>query len=88
MGEYNISQIIHNIKRNFSRDVNKIILNQPIHPHNIPKFKWQKSYRDHIVRDESDLRNHQRYVWYNPVKHGLCIRPEDYKWTYIKARDF
>ena len=56
--------------------------------HNISKFKWQKSYRDHIIRDESDLRNHQRYIWYNPVKHGLCVRPEDYKWVYIEAMNF
>ncbi len=35
-----------------------------------PSFKWQKSFRDHIIRDEKDLYNHLKYVQFNWIKHG------------------
>jgi REP element-mobilizing transposase RayT len=42
-----------------------------------PKFKWQKSFHNHYVRDEKDYLNHYEYAVYNHLKHGL---PE--KWQY------
>ncbi|MBI3290760.1 transposase [Candidatus Falkowbacteria bacterium] len=52
------------------------------HQSNFPKFKWQKSFHDHIIRDEEDLGNHLEYIWYNPVKHNLSS--EDYKFSSFK----
>lgn len=43
--------------------------------HDIPPFKWQKSYHDHIIRNENDFQNHYQYIVYNHQKHGLS---EDY----------
>jgi REP element-mobilizing transposase RayT len=34
-------------------------------------FKWQKSYHDHIIRDEPDFEHHYRYTVYNYLKHNL-----------------
>ena len=31
---------------------------------------WQTRFYDHLIRDETDLGNHLKYVHYNPVKHG------------------
>ncbi len=54
-------------------------------PH--PKFKWQKSFYDHIIRfhdnivhQEKDWDFHYDYTVYNQIKHGL---PEDWQYTSI-----
>ena len=39
---------------------------------------WQKGFWDHIIRDEDDFRRHLDYIHYNPVRHGLVTRPEDW----------
>ena len=44
----------------------------------IPKFKWQKSYHDHIIRNTKDFENHRHYTVYNFQKHNL---PENWKYT-------
>ena len=44
----------------------------------IPKFKWQKSYHDHIIRNTRDFENHYNYTVYNFQKHNL---PENWKYT-------
>ncbi len=49
---------------------------------------WQKRFWEHHIRDEADLRNHIRYCWINPVKHGLVERPEDWPYSsYRRDRD-
>ena len=44
----------------------------------IPKFKWQKSYYDHIIRNKKDFEYHYNYTVYNFQKHKL---PDDWKYT-------
>ena len=36
-----------------------------------PPFKWQKSFRDHIVRNDKDLYNHLEYIQNNWIKHKI-----------------
>jgi len=43
-----------------------------------PKFKWQKSFHDHIIRNVKDFNNHWNYTMYNYLKHNL---PENWKYT-------
>ena len=50
--------------------------------HNIPKFSWQKSFYDHIIRNKRDLDNHIKYILYNYSKHNL---PDDWKYTGLKS---
>lgn len=52
--------------------------------HNLPKFKWQKSFHDHIIRDENDFNNHWDYTMYNYIKHNL---PENWKYTGLNYPD-
>jgi REP element-mobilizing transposase RayT len=57
-------QKFESIKNQFHRE----------HPNpslHFPKFQWQKSYHDHVIRDERDFHNHLEYIWFNPVKDGL-----------------
>jgi len=39
---------------------------------NTPKAPvWQRSYRDHVVRDENDLHRIREYIQYNPLSWDL-----------------
>jgi putative transposase len=51
--------------------------------HNMPRFKWQSSFRDRVIRDENDYLNHLEYIHNNPVKHGLAGEAEEYLWVWI-----
>jgi len=46
--------------------------------HKFPKFKWQKSYYDHYIRNKKDFNRHLKYIENNPTKHNL---PDD--WPYV-----
>jgi putative transposase len=48
--------------------------------HRRPPY-WQDRFWAHLIRDEKDYENHMNYVHYNPVKHGLVERAEDWLWT-------
>jgi REP element-mobilizing transposase RayT len=40
---------------------------------------WQRSYYDHALREEEDLRRAAEYILNNPVRAGLVERFEDYE---------
>ena len=42
-----------------------------------PKFQWQKSFHDHVIRNQRDYENHLKYIEYNLIKHNV---PEGWKW--------
>ena len=42
---------------------------------------WQKRYYDRNIRSYSDFREKLRYIHRNPVKRGLCEKPEDWPWS-------
>ena len=42
---------------------------------------WQKKFYDHIVRTSNSLDQVAWYIWMNPVRKGLCERPEDYPFS-------
>ncbi len=39
---------------------------------------WQRRFWEHLIRDEDDWRRHVDYIHYNPVRHGLVARPQDW----------
>ncbi|HKV77473.1 MAG TPA: transposase [Candidatus Sulfotelmatobacter sp.] len=41
---------------------------------------WQTRYYDFNVRNHEQLLEKLHYIHWNPVKKGLCERPEDWKW--------
>jgi len=47
------------------------------------KGVWQRRFWEHCIRDEADYREHMRYCWKNPVKHGLIKNPEDWPYSSI-----
>ncbi len=42
---------------------------------------WQKRYYDFNIRNYAQFVEKLRYIHRNPVKGGLCKRPEDWEWS-------
>jgi len=42
---------------------------------------WQKRYYDFNIRNDPQFVEKLRYIHRNPVKAGLCERPEDWEWS-------
>ena len=42
---------------------------------------WQRRYWEHQIRDENDLQRHFDYIHYNPVKHNLVKKVDDWPWS-------
>jgi putative transposase len=42
---------------------------------------WQKRYYDFNIRNYPQFVEKLRYIHRNPVKQGLCDRPEDWQWS-------
>jgi putative transposase len=53
-----------------SRSVSKIAKRE--------KGVWQRRYWEHAIRNDADLERHVDYIHYNPVKHGLVSRVQDW----------
>ena len=43
---------------------------------------WQKGFQDHRIRDASDYPIHVTYIHNNPVRKGLCERPEEFPYSF------
>jgi putative transposase len=48
---------------------------------------WQREYFDHWVRDEEEWIYYVEYTHCNPVKAGLCTKPEDWCWSSASPPD-
>lgn len=42
---------------------------------------WQRRFWEHWIRNETDFKHHFDYIHYNPVKHGLCNRASEWKYS-------
>ncbi len=54
-----LSQLIGAFKTTSSKMIHKI---------GLEKFKWQRSFYDHIIRNEKALQNIRNYIFKNPLK--------------------
>ena len=39
---------------------------------------WQRRYYDHILRPNEAVESVVCYIWWNPVRKGLCAQPNSY----------
>jgi len=69
----NISQIMKSVKINFTKGYKKL------HGIGYTMRLWQNRFWDHIIRDEKEFEKYFNYIHYNPVKHNITGKPEDYK---------
>ncbi|UUY09291.1 transposase [Pseudomonas sp. J452] len=42
---------------------------------------WQHRFWEHLIRDETDMRQHLDYLHGNPLKHGIVERVSDWPWS-------
>ncbi len=49
----------------------KMQLSKEIHSAGLEEFKWQRSFYNRIIRNESELYNIRRYIKLNSLKWGL-----------------
>ncbi|MDY7031807.1 MAG: transposase [Thermodesulfobacteriota bacterium] len=68
----NISEYMREIKQNFSRFYNKL--------HNRKGFFWSDRFKSVIVESGETLVNCLAYIDLNPIRAGICERPEEYHW--------
>jgi putative transposase len=48
---------------------------------------WQDESYDHWPRDEEEMLRIIHYIEHNPVKAGLCARPEEWRWSSARFRE-
>lgn len=70
---WELGQILHFWKSFTANECNKLLGRHG-------KF-WQKESFDRYVRDERHYHNAVAYIERNPVKAGLCEKPEDWRWS-------
>lgn len=46
---------------------------------------WQPSFYDFNIYSEKMLRQKVEYIHWNPVRAGLCSRPEDWRWSSLQV---
>lgn len=44
------------------------------------KLQWQRNFFEHRLRNEDEFVEKASYIRMNPVRRGLCERPEDWPW--------
>jgi putative transposase len=49
---------------------------------------WEMSYYDHILQPSDSIEQVAAYVWWNPVRKGLCARPGDFPYSGSQTVDW
>lgn len=88
LGYENINKTLTNYEgehRDARLRVNKVIQNNIGNRvfQSFPKFKWQRSFHDHIIRNQKDFDNHFNYIANNHLKHSDKYKyPPKWKYAY------
>jgi REP element-mobilizing transposase RayT len=70
---WDLSQIVHSWKSYTAHKINKLLGRSG--------KLWQDEAFDRYIRDARHFDNALAYVENNPVKAGLCAKPEDWPWS-------
>jgi len=77
-----LADALKSLKQGVSR---RLIGTSPLKPkaglNGAPVHFWQKRYYDFNIRNYPQFVEKLRYIHRNPVKRGLCERPEDWEWS-------
>jgi REP element-mobilizing transposase RayT len=69
-----LSAILQSRKRQSAREANKLL-------GRTGQVFWQPESYDHWIRDPEEKARICKYIRNNPVKAGLCARPENWPWS-------
>ena len=70
---WTLSQIAHTWKSYTANECNRLLTRRG-------EF-WQREPFDRYIRNELHYKNAVKYIEHNPVKAGLCLKPEDWRWS-------
>jgi putative transposase len=77
-----LAEALKSLKQGVSR---RLLGSLPLKPKTglsgAPEHFWQKRYYDFNIRNYGQFVEKLRYIHRNPMKQGLCDRPEDWHWS-------
>jgi REP element-mobilizing transposase RayT len=73
LGEQTLSDVVHSWKSFTAKKANSLLKQQSAF--------WAPEYFDRAIRDDRHYSNAVDYLAMNPVKAGLCARPEDWRFS-------
>ena len=76
--EFTMSQIVHSWKSFTAHQCNKVL-------GRTGRF-WAREPFDRYIRNQRHFLNALTYIEDNPVKAGLCGKPEDWRWSSARRR--
>jgi REP element-mobilizing transposase RayT len=76
--DYKMSTIVHSWKSFTAHECNKLL-------GQTGRF-WDREPFDRYIRNERHFRSTLAYIEENPVKAGLCNKPEDWLWSSARRR--
>jgi len=72
---YPLVDILQCLKSVTAHRINKMLrLSGPV---------WQEESFDHVLRSDESLKEKCEYIRQNPVRKGLVMRPEEYRWLWV-----
>jgi putative transposase len=78
---HKLSRVLQQIKGRSARQVNQLLKQT----HSVkPASLWMDESFDHIVRHEAELQEKIEYIQQNPVRSGLALKPEEYRWLFVR----
>jgi REP element-mobilizing transposase RayT len=72
---YSLEEVLGGLKGASAHSVNRLLKRKGA--------VWQNESFDHALRSSESLWEKVEYVQHNPVRKGLCPRPEDYPWLWV-----
>lgn len=74
----NLSQLMHDINLTYAQYFN--------YKYKRVGYVWQNRFKSRIVNKDKYLTNLLSYVEFNPVRSGIVLNPEDYRWSSYNER--
>jgi REP element-mobilizing transposase RayT len=73
---YSLATILKRIKGVSARSVNRSL--------QCSGSVWQEESFDHVLRSAKSFAEKLEYIRQNPVRRGLVLKPEDYRWLWVE----
>lgn len=70
---FTLASILHSMKSYTANHANRVL--------DRAGAFWAREYYDRYIRDQKHFLNTMNYIHDNPVKSGLCRRPEDWRFS-------
>lgn len=79
-GFYSLAEIMHSIKSYSANAINKLLKRSG--------HLWQNENFDRLLRSEDEIYEKVDYIVNNPLKSKLADKPDEYKWCFIRSKEW